>query len=59
MPSLPKRSDPYPQTHEVLNLSIPKAKKVGGGKAGYPRKDKEKEKERRKHDQKASNDIAD
>ena len=29
------------------------------GKAEYPRKDKEKEKERRKHDQKASNDIAD
>ena len=29
------------------------------GKAEYPRKDKEKEEERGKHDQKASNDIAD
>ena len=36
-----------------------KTKKNGRGKTEHPRKDKEEEKERGKHDQKASNDIAD
>jgi len=42
-----------------IGTSIILSKEYPGGKADCPRKDKEKQKERRKHDQKASNDIAD